>query len=54
MKIIATDADEPGHKNSQIAYSLIDQKPHSDMFYMASDGTVLVKKNTLDREVWTF
>uniref|UniRef100_A0A3B4XF26 Cadherin domain-containing protein n=1 Tax=Seriola lalandi dorsalis TaxID=1841481 RepID=A0A3B4XF26_SERLL len=50
MKITATDADEPGHENSQIAYSIIDQNPAQDMFYIESDGTIYVK-NTLDREV---
>ncbi|XP_023284459.1 desmoglein-2-like [Seriola lalandi dorsalis] len=49
MKITATDADEPGHENSQIAYSIIDQNPAQDMFYIESDGTIYVK-NTLDRE----
>uniref|UniRef100_A0A3B4V634 Desmoglein-3-like n=1 Tax=Seriola dumerili TaxID=41447 RepID=A0A3B4V634_SERDU len=49
MKITATDADEPGHENSQIAYSIIDQNPPHDMFYIESDGTIYVK-NILDRE----
>uniref|UniRef100_A0A3Q3J0M2 Cadherin domain-containing protein n=1 Tax=Monopterus albus TaxID=43700 RepID=A0A3Q3J0M2_MONAL len=44
MKVIATDADEPGNENSQIAYSIIAQSPFNDMFYMSSDGTVFVKK----------
>lgn len=51
MKIIASDADEPGHKNSQIAYSLIDQNPPHNMFYMVNDGTIYVNQATLDREV---
>uniref|UniRef100_A0A3Q3JDI7 Cadherin domain-containing protein n=1 Tax=Monopterus albus TaxID=43700 RepID=A0A3Q3JDI7_MONAL len=50
MKVIATDADEPGNENSQIAYSIIAQSPFNDMFYMSSDGTVFVKKSSLDRE----
>lgn len=51
MKVLATDADEPGNDNSLIAYSLLEQKPNHDMFYITKDGTIKVKKNTLDREV---
>lgn len=51
MKVIATDADEPGNENSQIAYSIITQNPPDDMFYMDRNGTIFVKKPTLDREV---
>lgn len=51
MKVIATDADEPGNENSQIAYSIIAQNPPDDMFYMNSNGTIYVNKPTLDREV---
>uniref|UniRef100_A0A4W6EPD7 Cadherin domain-containing protein n=1 Tax=Lates calcarifer TaxID=8187 RepID=A0A4W6EPD7_LATCA len=50
IKITATDADEPGNKNSQIAYSIVDQNPSDDMFYMTNDGTIYVKKPFLDRE----
>ncbi|XP_047199070.1 desmoglein-2-like [Hippoglossus stenolepis] len=49
MKITATDADEPGNPNSQIAYSIIDQNPPNDMFHITKDGTILVN-NPLDRE----
>lgn len=51
MKVLATDADDPDNENSQIAYSLLDQKPNHDMFYITQDGIIKVKKNTLDREV---
>lgn len=51
MKVLATDADEPSSENSAIAYSLLDQKPNHDMFYITQDGIIKVKKNTLDREV---
>lgn len=51
MKITATDADEQGNKNSQISYTIIDQNPPDDMFYIATDGTVYVNKDNLDREV---
>lgn len=51
MKINATDADEPGNPNSQIAYSLVAQDPPDDMFYMENDGTIYVKRTNLDREV---
>lgn len=50
-KITATDADEPGNENSQIAYTLIDQNPAHDMFKISNDGIIYVNKNTLDREV---
>lgn len=50
MKVTATDADEPGNENSQIAYTIVDQNPPHDMFYMNTDGTICVKKPLLDRE----
>ncbi|KAM7388787.1 hypothetical protein PAMP_024937 [Pampus punctatissimus] len=50
MKVTATDADEPGNDNSKIAYSIIDQNPNDDMFYMDRNGTIYVKKPLLDRE----
>lgn len=50
MRIIATDADEEGNENSQIAFSIVDQKPAGEMFYISNDGTIYVK-NALDREV---
>ncbi|XP_071342910.1 desmoglein-2.1-like isoform X2 [Trachinotus anak] len=49
MKVNATDADEPGNENSQIVFSIIDQNPPHDMFYMSSNGTIYVKR-PLDRE----
>lgn len=51
VKINATDADEPGNENSQIAYTIVNQNPSHDMFYITNDGTIHVKKPTLDREV---
>lgn len=51
MKITATDADEPGHENSQISYSIIDQNPPHNMFYIDNDGTIYTKDSALDREV---
>eukprot|EP00064_Thunnus_orientalis_P005390 superscaffoldBa00000525_g5404 len=50
MKVIATDADEPGNENSQIAYTIVDQNPPNDMFSMTKDGTIYVKRPDLDRE----
>lgn len=50
MIITATDKDEPGNENSQIAYSIIKQSPADDMFYITKDGMVSVKKSSLDRE----
>lgn len=52
MTITATDADEEGNENSQIAFSILDQTPAGDMFYITNDGTIFVK-STLDREVRT-
>ncbi|KAK5906714.1 hypothetical protein CesoFtcFv8_004635 [Champsocephalus esox] len=50
MKIMATDADEPGNTNSQIAYTILDQSPPDEMFGISQDGTVFVKNPALDRE----
>lgn len=50
-KVVATDADEQGNKNSQIAYSIVDQKPDNGMFHMTKDGTIRVAESILDREV---
>ncbi|KAI4829205.1 hypothetical protein KUCAC02_023265 [Chaenocephalus aceratus] len=50
MKITATDADEPGNINSQIAYTIVDQQPPGDMFSISKDGIVSVKSSALDRE----
>jgi len=51
MKITATDADEPGNENSQLAYSILEQNPPNDMFAINNDGTIFVKNAALDREV---
>ncbi|KAK2836046.1 hypothetical protein Q5P01_016530 [Channa striata] len=50
MNIVATDADEPGNKNSLIAYSIINQNPPNDMFSITRNGTICVNKANLDRE----
>ncbi|KAK1897303.1 Desmoglein-2 [Dissostichus eleginoides] len=50
MKITATDADEPGNKNSQIAYTILHQNPPDGMFGISQDGTIYVKNPALDRE----
>uniref|UniRef100_UPI001ED82BB2 desmoglein-2-like n=1 Tax=Scatophagus argus TaxID=75038 RepID=UPI001ED82BB2 len=49
QKITATDADEPGNENSQIAYSIVNQNPPNGMFGISTDGTIFVN-NLLDRE----
>ncbi|XP_029943539.1 desmoglein-2-like isoform X1 [Salarias fasciatus] len=49
-KVNASDADEPGNENSEVAYSLLSQDPPGDMFYLKKDGTLHVKKPLLDRE----
>ncbi|XP_039666442.1 desmoglein-2-like isoform X1 [Perca fluviatilis] len=50
MRVIATDDDERGNRNSQIAYHIIDQTPAHDMFEMSKSGYILVKNSGLDRE----
>uniref|UniRef100_A0A3B5B005 Desmoglein-2-like n=1 Tax=Stegastes partitus TaxID=144197 RepID=A0A3B5B005_9TELE len=50
MQLLAIDADEALNNNSLIAFSIIDQKPPEDMFYVNRTGTIFVKKPTLDRE----
>ncbi|XP_075907327.1 desmoglein-2.1-like [Nelusetta ayraudi] len=42
LKITATDADEPGNPNSQIAYSIVNQDP-ADIFFIKSNGTICVR-----------
>lgn len=51
LKITATDADEPGNPNSQIAYSIIKQDP-ANIFGIERDGTIYVSVPP-DREVLT-
>lgn len=51
VKVNATDADQDNNPNSQIAYSLVDQKPNHDMFKITKDGIITVKRATLDKEV---
>lgn len=55
MKVIATDDDEVGTLNSKIYYSIVEQSNLAGMFYIRSDtGEVVVRQNTLDREVRHF
>ncbi|RVE74106.1 hypothetical protein OJAV_G00038140 [Oryzias javanicus] len=51
VKVNATDADEPGNKNSELAYTLISQNPSHDMFRIDNSGVVSVKNSILDREI---
>lgn len=51
MTVTATDIDEPGNENSQIAYSIIKETPPHNMFGIHRNGTVYVKSSALDREV---
>lgn len=52
MKVTATDADEPWTLNSMISYTIINQNPPDDMFYInRDDGSIFVKKPLLEREV---
>ncbi|KAL7888147.1 hypothetical protein AOLI_G00031210 [Acnodon oligacanthus] len=51
MRVVATDADEPGTPNSQIHYDIINQDPPGKMmFKINSKGEVLVSDPNLDRE----
>ncbi|CAL1593128.1 unnamed protein product [Knipowitschia caucasica] len=50
MNVTAIDLDEPGNPNSQIAYTLERQEPPGDLFYIKPNGTVYVKRDSLDRE----
>lgn len=53
MKVTATDADEPWSLRSVISYTIINQNPPDDMFYInRDDGSIFVKKPFLEREVW--
>uniref|UniRef100_A0A8C9WHN4 Desmoglein 2 n=1 Tax=Scleropages formosus TaxID=113540 RepID=A0A8C9WHN4_SCLFO len=51
MTINATDDDEPGNPNSQIKYTIVDQKPAGEsMFYISPQGELFVRRAALDRE----
>ncbi|XP_024654439.2 desmoglein-2.1 isoform X1 [Maylandia zebra] len=51
MKVTATDADEPWSLRSVISYTIINQNPPDDMFYInRDDGSIFVKKPLLERE----
>lgn len=52
MKVIATDADQENTLHSQIHYSIVEQSSTAGMFFINSQtGEVMVRQNTLDREV---
>lgn len=52
MKVIATDADQPGIPNSQIFYTINPESNPDGLFYINSiTGEVLVQQSSLDREV---
>lgn len=54
MQIIGKDADEPGHINSKISYSIVSQEPEptKQLFRIDSEtGKLYVKEAGLDREV---
>lgn len=52
MKIIASDADEPNHLNSKIAFKIESQEPSGQpMFIMNKYTGELHLANYLDREV---
>ncbi|XP_058532890.1 desmoglein-3 [Ochotona princeps] len=52
MKLNATDADEPGHLNSKIAYKIVSQEPAGIPMFLISrnTGEVRTLTNSLDRE----
>lgn len=53
MQITATDADEPNHPNSQIAFRILSQEPsYPEAFAIeAATGRVTTSMFQLDREV---
>lgn len=53
MIINATDADEPNHLNSKIAFKIISQEPAGTPMFLLSrhTGEVRTLTNSLDREV---
>ncbi|XP_006899627.1 PREDICTED: desmoglein-3 [Elephantulus edwardii] len=52
MILNATDADEPNHLNSKIAFKIISQEPASNLMFLLSrnTGEVRTLTNSLDRE----
>ena len=55
MNVVATDADEPGHANSEIRYKIKSQhppQPNENMFSINPvTGAIEVNGVNLDREV---
>lgn len=51
MKVIATDDDEENTLHSMISYSIVEQSNAGMFFINSQTGEVLVRQNTLDREV---
>lgn len=55
MRVIATDADQENTLHSQIYYSIVESSNTAGMFIINSKtGEVMVRQNTLDREVRHF
>lgn len=52
MKVICTDADQPGSPNSKIFYQIASESNPDGLFYINSQtGEVMVQQSSLDREV---
>uniref|UniRef100_A0A8B9HNV3 Cadherin domain-containing protein n=1 Tax=Astyanax mexicanus TaxID=7994 RepID=A0A8B9HNV3_ASTMX len=52
INITATDADKPNTPHSQIAYSIVEQSPAGNLFYIdRGSGKIFVSRSSLDREV---
>lgn len=53
MVLNATDADEPNHLNSKIAFKIVSQEPAGTPMFLLSrhTGEVRTLTNSLDREV---
>lgn len=52
MKVIVTDADQPGTPHTQIFYTIASESNPDGLFYINSiTGELLVQQSSLDREV---
>lgn len=52
MKVVVTDADQPGTPHTKIRYQIASESNPDGLFYINSQtGEVMVQQSTLDREV---
>ncbi|XP_013927607.1 PREDICTED: protocadherin-23, partial [Thamnophis sirtalis] len=50
LRLSASDADEPGSRNSQVRYALVPSQPHGELFLLDPLSGVLSLRGPLDRE----